>query len=45
MEQRKVLENGDLLIKTEEGIYFLQIVGTQFPLTIDKEEGEQLWNQ
>ena len=44
MEQRKVLENGDVVIKTDEGIYFHQLKEVSIPLLIDKEEGERLWN-
>lgn len=44
MEERKTLEDGSVLIKTEEGIYFLQPTGTSFPLLFDDKEAEKLWN-
>jgi hypothetical protein len=45
MEQRKVLSNGELVIKTDEGIYFHALSVDSMPLLIDKEEGERLINE
>jgi hypothetical protein len=45
MEQRKVLSNGELVIKTDEGIYFHALSEDSMPLLIDKEEGERLINE
>ncbi|MEE3950730.1 hypothetical protein [Peribacillus frigoritolerans] len=43
MEEKQIhLANGDLLIRTEEGVYFTQIEGTSLPLLIDQKEGENL---
>ena len=42
MEQRFKLNDGKVLIKTEESIYFLQSSEGQLPLLIDKKEGEKL---
>ena len=44
MEIKKVLDNGEVVIKTEEGIYFHALSEDSLPLLIDKEEGEKLFN-
>lgn len=41
-EKRIRIANGDILIRTEEGIYFLSVSGTSLPILIDEEEGEKL---
>lgn len=43
MEEKKLfLANGDLLIRSEEGIYFIRHNGEGLPVLIDTEEGERL---
>lgn len=43
MEERQIyLSNGDLLIRSSDGVYFRQDVGISVPLVIDREEGEYL---
>lgn len=42
MEERKVLRSGEVVIKTEEGIYFLAMNEKSIPLLIDEEEGKKL---
>ena len=41
-ELRKVLSNGELVIKTDEGIYFHALNEDSMPLLIDEEEGIRL---
>ncbi len=45
LEQKRFLPNGEMIIKTEEGIYFHSISETSMPILIDKEEGELLFGQ
>lgn len=42
MEQRRVLDNGEVVIKTEEGIYFHALDESSIPLLIGEEEGKEL---
>jgi rubrerythrin len=43
LEEKKIyLSNGDLLIGTEEGIYFISHSENGTPLLIEREEGERL---
>lgn len=44
-EKQKVLESGELIIKTDEGIYFLAPHKGATPLLIDEQEGESLFNK
>jgi hypothetical protein len=39
---QKVLENGEIVIQTGDGVYFHQMNKDSMPLLIDKEEGEKL---
>lgn len=41
-EKQIHLANGDLLIKTDEGVYFAQPEGVSVPILIDPKEGENL---
>ncbi|MCK2000816.1 hypothetical protein MZM54_05360 [[Brevibacterium] frigoritolerans] len=41
-EKQIHLANGDLLIKTDEGVYFTQPEGVSVPILIDPKEGENL---
>lgn len=44
MEQRRVFSNGEVVIKTEEGVYFHAGFEGAIPILIDKEDGEKLFN-
>lgn len=39
------MDNGEIIIKTEEGLYFHAMDGSSIPILINKEEGERLWSQ
>ncbi|QEG04115.1 hypothetical protein [Bacillus phage BC-T25] len=41
---RKV-ESGEVIYKTEEGVYFLAMNEFSIPVCIDKKEGKRLWEQ
>ncbi|QEG13576.1 hypothetical protein MARVELLAND_45 [Bacillus phage vB_BspM_MarvelLand] len=41
---RKV-ESGEIIYRTEEGVYFLAVDEKSIPVGIDEEEGERLWEQ
>lgn len=43
MEQRRVFSNGEVVIKTGEGIFFHAYSESAIPLLIDKEDGEKLF--
>ena len=45
MEQKRILSTGEVVIKTDEGIYFHAQSEIATPILIDKEEGERLFNQ
>ncbi len=45
MEQRKFLENGEMVIKTEEGVFFHAGQEDFIPMSISEEEGEKLFEQ
>lgn len=45
MEQRRVFSNGEVVIKTEEGIFFHAHSESALPILIDKEDGEKLFKQ
>lgn len=44
-EKRKTLENGEILIRTDEGIFFLANREDGLPLLISEEEGKNLWGK
>lgn len=44
-ENQKLLDSGELLIRTDEGIYFLAPHKGATPLLIDAEEGELLFSK
>lgn len=44
LEKTKLLENGEVVIRTGDGVYFLASSPNAMPLLIDKEEGEKLMN-
>lgn len=44
MEQRRVFSNGEIVIKTEEGIFFHADFEGAIPILIDKEYGENFFN-
>ncbi|XOQ12594.1 MAG: hypothetical protein ACFWTY_01085 [Shouchella clausii] len=44
-ENQKLLDSGELLIRTDEGIYFLAPHKGATPLLIDEQEGESLFNK
>ncbi|WP_263708020.1 hypothetical protein [Shouchella tritolerans] len=44
-EKQKLLDSGELIIKTDEGIYFLAPHKGATPLLIDAEEGELLFSK
>lgn len=39
----KTLSNGEVVIKTEEGLYFHAVDDSAIPVLVSKEEGERLW--
>lgn len=39
----KTLQNGEVIIKTEEELYFHAIDSSSIPVLVNKEEGERLW--
>lgn len=41
---KKTLSSGEIIIKTEDGIYFMAPREDSIPLLISREEGERLWN-
>lgn len=43
MEQRKFFDNGEMIIKTEEGVFFHAHSENSIPILIDKEDGEKLF--
>lgn len=45
MEERKILPNGEVVIKSGEGVYFHAMDNDSLPIVIDKDEGEKLFNQ
>lgn len=45
MEQRKFLENGEMIIKTEEGVFFHAGQEDFIPVLIGEDEGEKLFEQ
>lgn len=44
-EKQKVLDSGELIIKSEEDIYFLAPHKEATPLLIDEQDGELLFNE
>lgn len=44
MEQRRIFSNGEVVIKTEEGVFFHAHSESAMPILIDKEDGEKLFN-
>lgn len=45
MEQRRVFSNGEVVIKTDEGVFFHAHSESALPISIDKEDGEKLFKQ
>lgn len=45
MEQRKFLVNGEMIIKTEEGVFFHAGQEDFIPILIDEDEGKKLFEQ
>lgn len=45
MEKKKILAKGEIVFKTDEGIYFHAIDESYMPLLISEEEGNKLWKE
>ena len=45
LEQKRFLPNGEVIVKTEEGIYFHSLSETSMPILIDKEDIEGTINE
>ena len=44
VEQKRVFSNGEVVIKTGDGIFFHAHSESAMPILIDKEDGEKLFN-